>query len=180
MGRGVEAAISASAVKAALRSHGQYQRDTAGLLSQVNLTLWTGSAGDQSASLFCGLLETATGQVRYSLAGQPAIVLVRPGGWESLSSPAPPLGESPEAAYQEHRCSLKPGEALVIFTDGFRDALDKKGKSLGEAGLAEPLAAQLHLPAKDLVAVARDRLEAHAVAPERDNRTVLVIKRTNP
>jgi len=180
LGRGVEAAISASAVKAALRSHGQYQRDTAGLLSQVNLTLWTGSAGDQSASLFCGLLETATGQVRYSLAGQPAIVLVRPGGWESLGSPSPPLGESPEAAFQEQRCSLNPGEALVVFTDGFRDALDKKGKTLGEAGLAEPLASRLHLPAKDLVAVARDRLEAHAAVPHRDNRTVLVIKRTDP
>ena len=180
LGRGVEAAISASAVKAALRSHGQYQRDTAGLLGQVNLTLWTGSAGDQSASLFCGLLETATGQVRYSLAGQPAIVRVRPGGWESLSRPSPPLGESPEAAFQEQRCSLNPGEALVVFTDGFRDALDKQGKALGEAGLAEPLASQLHLPAKDLVAVARDRLEAHAAVPHRDNRTVLVIKRTDP
>jgi serine phosphatase RsbU (regulator of sigma subunit) len=179
-GRGIEAALSASAVKAALRSHGQYQRDAAELLRQVNLTLWTGSAGDQSGSLFCGLLETATGQVRYSLAGQPAIVVVRPDGWESLSRPCPPLGESPESSYGQHACSLEPGDALVIFTDGFRDAVDRSGRSLGDAGLAEPLAARLHLPAKELVAIARDRLESHAVAPERHSRTVLVIKRTDP
>ena len=180
MGRGVEAAVSASAVKAALRSHGQYQRDAAALLAQVNLTLWTGSAGDQSAALFCGLLETATGQVRYSLAGQPGILLVSAGNWESLSQPSPPLGESPETVYQQKQCRLQPGDALVVFTDGFRDALDPNGKSLGEGGLAEPLVTRLDLPAKDLVAIARDRLEAHALAPERHDRTVLVIKRTNP
>jgi len=180
MGRGIEAAISASAVKAALRSHGQYQRNAAGLLSQVNLALWTGSAGDQSASLLCGLLETATGRVRYSLAGQPGIVHVRPGGWESLSRPSPPLGESPEAVYRQEECLLQPGEALVIFTDGFRDALDRHGRSLGEEGLAKPLATRLDLPAKELVAIARDRLEAHALMPDRADRTVLVIKRTAP
>jgi sigma-B regulation protein RsbU (phosphoserine phosphatase) len=179
-GRGVEAAISASAVKSALRSHGQYQRNTAGLLSQVNLTLWTGSAGDQSASLFCGLLDTATGRIRYSVAGHPSIVALRLDGWQSLSRPSPPLGESPESTYSEMECPLRPGEAVAIFTDGFRDALDAHGKPLGEAGLAEPLAARLHLSAKDLSAVARDRLEAHAAAPERKDRTVLVIKRTNP
>jgi len=180
MGRGIEAAMSACAVKAALRSHGQYQRDAGGLLGQVNLTLWTSSAGDQSAALFCGLLETATGRVRYGSAGQPGVVLLRPGGWEPLSRPSPSLGESPETTYRQHECRLQPGEALVIYTDGFRDALDKSGKPLGDRGIAEPLMTRLDLPAKDLVAIARDRLEAHAVVPERDDRTVLVIKRTNP
>lgn len=180
MGTGIEAAVSASAVKAALRSHGQYQRDAAALLSQVNLTLWTGSAGDQSAALFCGLLETATGMVRYSLAGDPGIVLVRPDGWELLSQPSPPLGESPEAVYDEAECHLQPGEALVIFTDGFRDALDEHGKPLGEGGIAESLMGRLDLPAKDLVALIRDQQEAHALQPDRDDRTVLVIKHTAP
>ena len=53
-------------------------------------------------------------------------------------------------------------------------------KSLGEVGLAEPLRARLKLPAKELVAIARDRLEAHAPAFQRRDRTVLVIKRAHP
>ena len=179
MDRGLEAALSASAVKAALRSHGQYQREADTLLQRINLTLWTGSAGDQFASLFCGLLETATGRVRYATAGHPAVVLVRPGGWESLSRPTAPLGESPESSYRQEECLLQPGEALVIFTDGFRDAVDRHGKPLGEGGIAEPLASRLNVSAKELVTIARDRLEAHALVPERDDRTVLVIKRTN-
>jgi len=180
MGQGIEAAITASALKAALRSHGQYQRDAAGLLGQVNLSLWTGSAGDQSAALFCGLLETATGRVRYGQAGQLGMTLVRADGWESLSQPSPPLGENPETTYQQQECRLQSGEALVVFTDGFRAALDGDGKSLGEEGVANPLMARLHLPTKDLVAIARDCLEAHPLMPDREDRTVLVIKRTGP
>jgi serine phosphatase RsbU (regulator of sigma subunit) len=179
-GQAVEAAISASAVKASLRSHGQYHRDTAELLSQVNLTLWTGSAGDQSASLFCGLVETGTGRVRYSLAGTPAMLLLSPKGWKSLSQPSPSLGESPESLYRQQECTLKPGEALVVFTAGTRDARDPDGKPLGEVGLAEPLKARLKRPAKELVAIARDRLEHHAPLDKRRDRTVLVIKRANP
>lgn len=179
-GQAVEAAISASAVKAALRSHGQYHRDAAELLAQVNLTLWTGSAGDQSASLFCGLVETGTGRVRYSLAGNPAIVLLGPEGWKSLSQPTTSLGESPESVYRQQQCGLQPGEALVVFTAGVRDARDQHGKSFGEVGLAEALKTRRELPAKELVAIARDRLEAHAPAGKRRDRTVLVIKRTNP
>ena len=180
MDRGLEAALAASTVKAALRSHAEYVRDAAALLGQVNLTLWKGSAGDQFASLFCGLLETATGRVRFCCAGQPAVVIVRPGSWESLSQPSPPLGDSPETDYEPGQCSLKPGEALVVFTDGFRDALDKLGRPLGEAGLAEPMMNHLDLPAQDLIALAREKLAAHALDPRRDDHTVLVIKRTDP
>jgi serine phosphatase RsbU (regulator of sigma subunit) len=176
-GQAVEAALSASGLKAALRAHGQYHRDAAELLAQVNLTLWTGSAGDQSASLYYGLVETGTGRVRYGVAGDAAVVLLRPDGWKSLSQHAPNLGESPESLYGQQQCTLQPGEALVVFTAGVRDARDRHGKSLGELGLAEPLANRLDLPAKELVAIARDRLEAHASVGKRHDRTVLIIKR---
>jgi len=179
MHRGVAAALAANTVKAALRSHAQYHHQADALLRQVNLTLWTGSAGDQFATLFCGLLETATGRVWYGTAGQPAVVLLRPGSWQSLSRSSPQLGESPETGYRQEEYRLEPGEALVVFTDGFRDAPDRQGKPLGEGGIAEPLMGHLDRSAKDLVTLARDRLEAHALTPERDDRTVLVIKRTD-
>ena len=180
MDRGLEAALAAGTVKASLRSHAEYLRDAATLLSQVNLTLWKGSAGDQYASLFCGLLETATGRVRYSTAGEPAVVRVRPDGWESLSRPSVPLGDSPETDYQLDECTLQPGETLLVFTDGFRDALDRQGNQLSEEGLAEPIMKKLQLPAQDLINLAGDLLDAHSPDKGRDDRTLLVIKRTNP
>ena len=180
MDQGVEAALSANAVKTAFRAHAQYQRDIARLLAQVNLTLWTGSAGDQSANLFTGLVETAGGRVHFASAGQLGVILLRKNDWESMTQPSPPLGEGPETDYQQQHYELKQGESLVIFSDGFRDSLDHRGCPLGESGLAEPLAARAELPAEELVALARDRLEAHAAAPAERDRAILVIKRTMP
>ena len=178
-GAGMEGAFSAAMVRAALRSHAQYQRDAASLLSSVNLTLWTGSAGDQSANLFCGLIDTATGLVRFASAGQISVVLLRQDGWQSLSHPATALGTSPEAKYQLQQYDLQPGDTLVAFTVGFRDAVDEKGRALGEAGLADPLST-VHdgASADELVSLARDRLESHAVGPEESDRTILVVKRS--
>ena len=179
MERGLKAAMAASALKAALRSHGQYHRQAEQALKQINLTLWTGSAGDQHAALFYGLIETSTGRVSYSPAGHPGVVLLKKDGWESLSHPAPLLGGSPESNYEPFGCELGRGEALVIFTDGFRDATDREGRSLGEAGVAEPLAARLSLSADQLADLARQTLASHSANPDRDDRTVLVIKRTH-
>ncbi len=60
--QGAAGALTAAALKNALRSHARYHRQPEPILQQVNLTLWTGSAGDRRASLLLGLIETATGR----------------------------------------------------------------------------------------------------------------------
>jgi sigma-B regulation protein RsbU (phosphoserine phosphatase) len=178
MDRGLEAALSASALKAALRAHGQYYHQPEQTLGQVNLTLWTGSAGDQFADMFLGLIETAGGNVNFTTAGKPSVVLLRQDEWQSLSRTSPPLGESPETNYEPLACELKPGEALAIFNEGFRKAADKQGRSLEESGLAELLAANLHLSADQLASMARECLRLHAADPDQDDVAVVIIKRT--
>lgn len=180
---GMEAALSTAVVRAAVRSHAQYQHNVARLLANVNLTLWTGSAGDQSANLFCGLVDTSTGLVRFASAGRVSVLLLgvdgRADDWRSMSQPSAALGTSPESSYQPQEYDLQAGESLVIFTNGFHDAADQAGRPLGERGLGGPLAAAAaKMSADELVALARDRLESHALRPEQSDRTVMVIKRT--
>jgi serine phosphatase RsbU (regulator of sigma subunit) len=178
MNEGIEAALAASALKAALRAHAQYYREAQQTLRRLNLTLWTGSAGDQRATLFFGLIETATGRVCCSSAGQPSVMLVRPGGWELLSEVSPKLGEGPETGYDQSGCELAPGEALILCTEGLRSAADAAGRSLGEAGIAEMALDHLDLSADNLAALIRSRLdERRGPSPQRDE-TVLVVKRT--
>lgn len=177
MGWGLEAAVTAGTVRAALRSHAQYHRDAAALLKQVNLTLWTGSAGDQFASLYCGLLETATGRLCYSSAGQLRVVLLRADGWQSLSQATPVLGDSPESGYSQLEHQLQPGECIAIFTEGVHNAQNRHNQPLGEASLASPLMQHLSLPARDLVTIARDHLETHAPTSDGEDRTILILKR---
>ena len=178
--QGMAGAMTANVVKTAVRAHGRYHRQSERVLQQTNLTVWTGSAGDQHASLFCGLVETATGRVCCSAAGQVSVLSLREGGWESLSHLRTNdlLGSSAEADFDQFGHELQPGEVLVIFSDTLRDAADGKGVPLGEAGLAEALKSKLHLSAEELVVAVREVLNAHAVHAYRSDMSVLVVKRS--
>ena len=177
MDHGVEAALAASALKAALRAHGQYYREAQQTIKRLNLTLWTGSAGDQHASLFYGLIETTTGRLCCASAGEPGVLRLRANGWESLTEPSARLGEGPESHYEQYGYDLDPGDLLLLFTEGVRDALDADGRPLGEAGLAELLARQTNLSAAAIIDRLRRHLESSAVAGEVRDRTILVVKR---
>ena len=141
MDGGVQAALAASGLKAALRAHGQYYREAQQTLKRLNLTLWTGSAGDQHATLFYGLIETATGRVSTASAGHPAALVIRPDGWESLTQISARLGEGPESIYEQTGYELQPGETLALFTDGALETPGADGKPLGEVGMGKLLQA---------------------------------------
>jgi serine phosphatase RsbU (regulator of sigma subunit) len=196
--QGAAGALTAAALRTALRSHARYHRQPEPILQQINLTLWTGSAGDRRASLLLGLIETATGQVRWASAGRPTLIRFgsrgispRPtdpkrgemsrlpdgGGWQSLSRPCIGLGESPETAFQQYDCPLQPGEVLLIATDSVCEAADAQRRAFGEAGLAAALQGKLDLSAEELVAAARAALDTHAARGDQD-RSILVVKRT--
>ncbi len=174
---GVAGALTANALRTALRSHARYHRQPESVLQQVNLTLWTGSAGDRRAALLLGLIETATGRVRWASAGRPSMIRLSNDGWQSLGRACTGLGESPEAGFQPFDCQLQPGEALLISTDSICDAADAQGRALGEAGLAAALQGKLELSAEELVAAARTALRDHAAAPDAHDRSILVVKR---
>jgi phosphoserine phosphatase RsbU/P len=178
--KGLGGALSAAGVKAAVRAHGQYHRQPEKTMQQVNMTLWTSSAGDQFADMFYGLIETATGRVCYATAGNPSVVLIQQDQWKSLTHATPLLGESPESDYEQSARQLAPGEALLIFNKGFRSAADRQGRSLEESGLAKLLAENIHLTADQLTSMARECLRLHAADAQRDDVAILIIKRTAP
>jgi len=177
---GLEGALSASTLRGAIRSHGQYHRSPDNLLRQVNLTLWTGSAGDQAASVFCGLIDAREDLIRYAMAGSPSVVLLKPEGWQSLTAPMPPLGSGPESAYAEGGCRLQPGEAMLVFVQEDshpQDAANPQRPGAIEASLAEALKTRLELPAKDLAVLARETLQSHTSGGRNQFGAVLVVKR---
>ena len=174
---GIAASLTANAVRTSLRAHGQYYRQAERVLQQLNLTLWTSSAGDQHAALFYGLIETATGRVCTATAGRPSALLLHPNAWESLSHPANHLGQSPEADFEQYGYELQPGETLVLFSDGGCDTRDDQGRLLGEAEVAKALLGKLNLPAEALVAAAREALEARFPDAQAHDRSILVVKR---
>jgi serine phosphatase RsbU (regulator of sigma subunit) len=58
-----------------------------------------------------------------AIAGHPhPLILRREGAVEEIGGGALPLGVSPDPRLRDHRADLRPGDALVLYTDGLIDA----------------------------------------------------------
>lgn len=172
----VATALTLSAVKAAWRAHAQYQREAKNLVEQINLTLWTGSAGDQSATLVCGTVDPKTGMLRLIAAGTAHAVLIT----EKQHRVAPPggaaLGIDPESTYLPTRWKFPENALLVATTAGIREATGVDQRPLWQTQILPLITSNLHLPAKVLVQKIQENLERNAV-PSNKTPAVLIIKR---
>lgn len=110
----LEAALTAASVQGVIRAHSAYRHRACQMLRRVNRTVWNGSAGGQSASLFYALIAPRTGAVEWCSAGPIQAWVLRESGPRLLELPHPPLGSPPEGAYAARRLSLGHGDALVV------------------------------------------------------------------
>ena len=74
----------------------------------------------EGASVFYGVLDSATGVLLYTTAGHPAPLAVACDGSASFLpvTPRPPLGSIPDAGTPVHRFVLEQGATLVLFSNG--------------------------------------------------------------
>jgi hypothetical protein len=107
-------ALVAANVRTAWRAHGQYHPSPAKLLERVNHALWTGSAGDQYASLASAMIDPARGRLLLGTAGNVLALLVSEQTCESLAECALAIGRQPAAAYPVIEREMAPGDALLL------------------------------------------------------------------
>jgi phosphoserine phosphatase RsbU/P len=124
MGKGLPAAILMATVRASLRSAS----------AQVGVSVDEGvrmAAGAMAAALevnqayatlFHGVFDSATGELDYIDAGHGHARLVRSGGGqELLAQRGAPIGLLPDNTFTAGKVTLKPGDTLVVFSDGLLD-----------------------------------------------------------
>lgn len=178
--QGPAAALVASAVKAALRSHGQYHNQPDRILAEVNQTLWSGSAGDQHAAALVAIVAPGSGRVTYSAAGPARLVTLGP---EPLPPPivlTPRLGEDPDARFESHQLDLQGGRTAVLFTEGLYESPDGQGRPFGDAGVQAALSAHVTDPLQSLAERLRAALATHTHSLAKHDRAAVLLRRSDP
>jgi sigma-B regulation protein RsbU (phosphoserine phosphatase) len=93
------------------------------------------SATAQFTTLVYGVLNAATGELRYVSAGHPGPVhLQRDSAPVILDSDGSPIGLADDA-YEERSIHLAAGDRLYLYSDGVPEAMDAHGNPFGEARL---------------------------------------------
>ncbi|MDT9691337.1 SpoIIE family protein phosphatase [Streptomyces sp. P9(2023)] len=96
------------------------------------------TSGHPTATAVCALYDPADRELVWSSAGHLPLLLVRDGEARLLDPPHDILlGAVPSYAYEERRTALRPGDTLLLYTDGL---IERRHDGLDE-GLAQ-LAAQ--------------------------------------
>jgi sigma-B regulation protein RsbU (phosphoserine phosphatase) len=86
-----------------------------------------------------------------------------------------------EEQFQERRLDLQPGDGLVLYTDGVTEALNEQREQFLLERLVESARRHAHQPPKQaLHSILGDVLRFKGRATQRDDITLVVVKRSRP
>ena len=123
------------------------------------------------ATAVCGLYDPATRSLHWARAGHMPPVLVRDGVAAELTLPEGILlGADPDASYQEVTTSLRPGDALLLFTDGLIERRDES--------IEDSMESLLRMASRPLGSVAHyaDHLLSHAPSDTGDDACLVAVR----
>jgi phosphoserine phosphatase RsbU/P len=137
-GKGVPAALFMAVTRTLLRATVQQGAPPGECLEYVNSTLCSLETSWMFVTLFCGILDTRTGQVLYANGGHnPPYVCSAARPPRAIMNPSGGMlvGVLAAARYQTASLHLLPGESLVLYTDGVTEAIGPEEEFFGEERL---------------------------------------------
>jgi sigma-B regulation protein RsbU (phosphoserine phosphatase) len=134
-GKSIPAALLMATLQASLRTIAGEGASLADLVLRLNRYACAHSLdGRRFTTAVLAEYEPATRRLSYVNAGHNAPILRRANGdMEKLDIGGVPLGIQSAAAYETSAKDLRPGDALIFFTDGVVEAFDESGQEFGDA-----------------------------------------------
>jgi phosphoserine phosphatase RsbU/P len=132
-GKSIPAALLMATLQASLRTIAGEGASLADLVTRLNRYACAHSLdGRRFTTAVLAEYEPAARRLSYVNAGHNAPILRRANGdMEKLDIGGVPLGIQSAAAYESSAKDLRPGDALIFFTDGVVEAFDENGAEFG-------------------------------------------------
>ena len=173
-GKGIPASLVMAVTRSLFRATSAHETSPQRIVTAMNDTMSESNESSMFVTFFCGVLNLATGHLRYCNAGHnPPLALTNDISPLAVQ-PNIPLGVLYGYSYSEQETQLKYDDSLLLYTDGLTEAENIQSKQFGldrvEAVLHTRRGSQEHLEAlqksvKDFV----------GEAPQSDDLTMLFI-----
>ena len=181
-GKGVPAALIMSVVQATLRVlSAEPSISLSELVAKMNHFLYRSTGSNSYATFFYAQVDQRERRLRYVNAGHnPPYVLRVDGGsmaMEELPAGGTVIGMFPQARYEEGTVDLRPGDVLMIFTDGVPEALNPSEEEYGEERLKGVLRQVVSLPVEEMISrISQDLKNWIQDAAQYDDLTFVLMK----
>jgi len=178
-GQGVPAAILMTVILTVIRMMaGQFQQPEV-ILRWVRDALAVHRTKGMTVTLFCGVYDQAKGELTYSSAGHPAPAVRRDRtaiAWPQEASTA--IGASKELRLAKGTFTLRPDDAVLLYTNGVIEATAPGGEPFGEGRLLERLNRVQEQTSRQLVESVMKALQNHRKdCPQPDDIALMAIRR---
>lgn len=177
-GKGVPAAFFMAVARTNLRDLAAHYTEPAACLAQTNEVLCTQNPMELFVTVFYCVLDPASGALSYANGGHnPPYVRHCDGSVETLGGAGGlVLGAMPGMKYPQHSFQLRPGDRLVLYTDGVTEAFNPAEEAYGEHRLVEEVKAHGDVAAATLVErICRSVTVFSGAAPQSDDITLTVL-----
>ncbi len=179
-GKGLPAALLMANLQATLRGQARFNERPEVCVTWSNRLLCQCTDPEKFTTLFYGVLDPATHELRYCNAGHERPLLLRAGcdAPESLAGGGLVLGILEDFPYAGSSLTLGPGDLLVIYSDGVTDATNRAEEPFGLQRLTELLHRASRQSAAAAVAAIVAAVREHAEGTEQaDDITLVAVRR---
>lgn len=177
-GKGMPAALIMATTCAMIRAAAPGRESPGEVLALVNNLLQSYIADSTTfATCFYGILDPASGRLRFANAGHDLPYLSRNGDIVELRATGMPLGLMPDQDYPEQEVRIYDDDLVLFYTDGVVETHNAERDMFGRPRLQELLKADGH--EDHIVEYLLDRLETFAgdTWEQEDDITVVAVRR---
>jgi sigma-B regulation protein RsbU (phosphoserine phosphatase) len=179
-GKGMSAALVMAVTRTIVRDLAQSGRSPGEILRETNERLREGQKGSAFVTLFLGSYDIVTGKVIYANGGHLPPYLISTSGTVSNVGDATGtiVGMLEEQEYRNAEFTLKPGDTLLLYTDGFPEARSPAGEFYGIPRIKSFLQRHLKSSSRDLCEAAILDITNYQNNNLADDVTLLALRRS--
>jgi sigma-B regulation protein RsbU (phosphoserine phosphatase) len=177
-GKGVPAALFMAVTKSMIKTRASDDYSPASIVTRVNDALSADNPSSMFVTLWLGILNIKTSELRYTNAGHnPPYIKRQNGQLECMNKRhGPIIGAVEGVAFKEDRTRLSKGDLVLVFTDGVTEAMDTEDQLYSDERLVDFLNSRDFSSAEELVVNTLVSVEEYSVGAEQsDDITILSI-----
>lgn len=183
-GKGVPAGLLMAMCRSALRSVARGRNSPSEVLAAVNRQLFPDIREDMFISMAYAILDETSGKLVIARAGHdPALLFRRESGKvELLRSPGLALGIDEGTVFErvtkDQEIVLFPGDCVLLYTDGVREAVDSHDEEFGMERMSEGFRLAAPLGSEAVLARMQEELRQFTgEGPQMDDITLVAIEK---
>ena len=177
--KGVPAALFMVITKVLVKISAQGNPSPAEMMERINEILCQDNPNGMFVTLVIGILNVRTGELRYANGGHnpPIFSNIGSGSYYKKEWSGPVAGAMPGMEFTEISMTLKPGQAVFLYTDGVTEAMNEEEELFSDERLLSEFSLVEEQSCAAVIARILDRVKDHVgSAPQSDDIAMMMIR----